>query len=167
VIEPLVQTIRERFVGYLLDDETLEQRVGRLLGERGLRVSLLETDIDAPIFRALSQNEAGRQALADVRLQPALTVHGDEEAQARALAEDLATRETLGVAAVAGCPPGDSEGDYRTVYVALAGGGVPPAVFSRGVDYGLAQASDFVATMALEALRRRLEDTNVPAPPST
>jgi competence/damage-inducible protein CinA-like protein len=167
LIEPLVQTIRERFVGHLLDDETLEQRVGRLLNERGLRVALLETDIEAPIFRALSQTEAGRHALLDVRLQPTRTLGGDEEAEVRALAEDLARGERLGLAAVAGYALDEGDNDYRTVYVALAGGAGPPAVFSRGIDYGLAQASDFVATMALEALRRRLEGSNVPATTST
>jgi len=165
LIEPLVQTIRERFVGYLLDDETLEQRVGRLFAEQGVRLALLETDIDAPIYRALTQTASGRQALADVQLQPTLTLDGDDEGQARALAEDLSTNATLGLAAVAA--HGEGEGDYRTVYVALAGGDRPTAVFSRGIDYGLAQASDFVATMALEALRRRLEGSNVPVAPST
>lgn len=164
LIEPLLQTIRERFVGHLLDDETLEQRVGRLLGEQGLRLALLESDIDAPVFRALSQTEAGRHALADVRLQPTRTLHSDDpDGEARALAEELAGAETLGLAAVAA--PG--EGDHRAVYVALAGGDAPPAVYNRGIDYGLAQASDFVATMALEALRRRLEGPGVSAPART
>ncbi len=162
LIEPLVQTIRERFVGHLLDDETLEQRVGRLLSEGGLHVALLETDIDAPVYRALTQTDAGRHALAHVRLQPAMAFAGTDDA-ARALAEDLAGDHMLGLAAVA-VPTND---EHRTVYVALAGGDGTPVVHSRGVDYGLAQASDFVATMAMEALRRRLEGDAAPARSAT
>lgn len=153
LIDPLVATIRERFVGHLLDEETLEQRVGRLLYEHGLRVALLETDITAPIFHALAGTEAGRQALVDVAIQPQLMLGDAGEDTAREFAATLASKADLGLAAVAA----HADSDYRTVYVALAGGDSEPIVYSRGIDYGLADASGFVATMALETLRRRLE----------
>jgi competence/damage-inducible protein CinA-like protein len=158
LIEPLLAMIRERFVGHLLDDETLEQRVGRLLSEQGLRLALMETDVAAPIYRALSQSEGGRQALVDVAIQPEFNPGGNAEVTTRTLAATLAVQADLGLVAV----PTGTEADYRTVYVALAGGEAEPVVYSRGIDYGLAEASDFVATMALEMLRRRLEPAASP-----
>jgi nicotinamide-nucleotide amidase len=156
LIEPLVAVIQERLAGHLLGEETLEQRVGRLLAERNVRLALVENDIAAPVYRVLSQTPAGRQALVDVALQPTVTAHaGNYAAQARALAASLAPVDADARLVVL---IESSNGSYKTVHFAL---GTPQAedslYLARGFDWGLAQASDFVATAALELLRRWLE----------
>ncbi|PLS78416.1 MAG: competence/damage-inducible protein A [Chloroflexi bacterium] len=155
LITPLVATINERFVGFLMGEETLEQRVGRLLAERGIKLELVETEIAAPVYRALTQTTAGAQALAQVTIRPSQT---NPESASREYAQALATagnREPatarLAVVAEAGGEP------IRNVHVALAAPNETPRYDTRGIDFGLAQAHDFVASTALELLRRWLE----------
>jgi hypothetical protein len=52
-----------------------------------------------------------------------------------------------------------SSDNFRTAHLAVASEETGNDLYlARGVDFGLAQAHDFVATGALEMLRRRLED---------
>lgn len=151
LIAPLAQTIEERFKGYLLGDEKLEQRVGRLLRERGVRLTLIEDNVAAPVFRALTSTDNGRQAVEKALLGPQSdTAPSNYQDAARAFAEGDAAR-----LAVLTEPGSDS---FRTVHVAVnLGQGQEPSYLTRGIDFGLAQAQDFVATTALELLRRALE----------
>jgi competence/damage-inducible protein CinA-like protein len=155
LIEPLVALIQERLTGYLLGEETLEQRVGRLLAEHNIRLALVENDIAAPVYRALTQTPAGQQALVDVAIQPTNTGHaGDYAAQTRSLAGTATIQADARLVTL--IESGD--GSYKTVHFAL---GTPQAerslYLARGFDWGLPQVSDFVATTALELLRRWLE----------
>jgi nicotinamide-nucleotide amidase len=156
LIDPLVALIQERFAGHLLGEETLEQRVGRLLAEHKIRLALVETDIAAPVYRALTQTPAGLHALVDVVIQAASTAQIEHyEAHTRMLAAPTATSQA-DARLVTAIESGD--GSYKTVHFAL-GTSQPDHVqyLARGFDWGLPQASDFVATTALELLRRWLE----------
>ncbi|HEX6291994.1 MAG TPA: molybdopterin-binding protein [Herpetosiphonaceae bacterium] len=157
LIEPLVELIRERFGGHLLGEETLEQRVGGLLAEHQLRLALVETEPSAPVYRGLSQSAEARQALAHVLIQPHLTpADGDYAGLARALAaqaEEAQADARLAVLIEAG------SASFKTVHFALGSSraGAEPAYLARGFDWGLPQVSDFIATTALDLLRRWLE----------
>lgn len=158
LIEPLVELIRQRFGVHLLGEETVEQRVARLLAERGVQLALVETDLNAPVYRALTETPAGKQALVHVTIQPALAPENhDYPALARSLA---AGADALHADArlVLLIEPG--EGSFKTVHLALGTAGSPQIRhLARGFDWGLPQASDFVATAALELLRRWLESS--------
>jgi hypothetical protein len=156
----LVAAINERFVGYLMGAESLEQRVTRLLAERGIKLELVETEILAPVYRALTQTQAGEQALAKITVMPNVVSSGGTSGQAAqalaAAAEPTPSAATLVVVTEAGPEP------IRNVHVALASGELEaPLYVTRGIDFGLAQAQDFVAATALELLRRWLEPTSI------
>jgi competence/damage-inducible protein CinA-like protein len=157
LIEPFVELIRQRFVGHLLGEETLEERIGRLLAARGVRLALVENDATAPVYRALAQTQAGQQALVSVGIQPQLGADSaDCAALARALAADSRTAQADACFVVLIDAGPDS---YRTAHFAL-GTSQPtaaPMYLARGFDWGLPQVSDFVATTGLEILRRWLE----------
>lgn len=151
LVEPLVETVRSRFAGYVLDDELLEQRVPRLMAERGLRLVVVEDTPEAPIFRAWTSGDAGRATLARATIN--IEARNDTEAAARELALEAAAGGAIGLAALTA----RGDGSFANLHIALAGGESPPLTLARGVDFGLAQAHEFVATAALELLRRRLE----------
>ncbi len=154
LIAPLVEIVRSRFVGYVLDDELLEQRVPRLMAERGLRLELVEDTPEAPIFRAWTSGENGRATLARATVDLGLRTNGMQAALDLAL--DRAAGGATGLAALTA----RGDGSWGTLYIALADGTGPPATLERGIDFGLAQAHEFVASAALELLRRRLEATS-------
>lgn len=156
LIAPLVEQINQRFQGLVLGDERLEQRVGRLLAERGVRLALIEDTLTAPVYRALTQSAEGQAALAQVTLvaEGSLAATDHEQAVRDLAADAVRGPATVGLAVLTAA----GEGAFKTIYLAVSEG--QPATtqtFSRGVDFGLAQASEFVATAALEMLRRWLE----------
>jgi nicotinamide-nucleotide amidase len=156
LIEPLVELLHQRFADHLLGQETLEQRVARLLSEQHIRLALVESDPAAPLYRALAQTPTGQQALVDVAIRPALAAPDhDYAALARALAGDFAAVQADARLALLIEP---AEGSFKTVHFALGTARSPEIRYlARGFDWGLSQASDFVATAALELLRRWLE----------
>lgn len=161
LIEPVLATIAARFQGNLLDQESLEQRVGRRLLEHGARLALIESDPAIPVLRALSEVD-GRQALALVLVRPDLVPTADYAATARAEAERLLAESRSTIALVALVEPGAAT--LRQAAVALATHErAEPIVVTRGIDFGLPDAHAFVATLALDLLRRQLE----PVEPAT
>ncbi|HEY0607914.1 MAG TPA: molybdopterin-binding protein [Herpetosiphonaceae bacterium] len=156
LIEPLVELIRQRFGEHLLGEETVEERTARLLAERGVKLALVETDLNAPVYRALAQTSAGQEALVHVTLQPSLAAGGaDYAALARSLAAEAAAL-SADARLVLLIEPG--ENSFKTVHFALGTArSAQIRYLARGFDWGLSQASDFVATAALELLRRWLE----------
>lgn len=156
LIAPLVTAINERFIGYLMDEESLEQRVGRLLEAREVKLELMETDVLAPVYRALTQTNAGKQALANITIMSTFVApEGNNGQAAQALATAAAHDSSLTTLVVVTEAGAES---IRNVHVALAPAGLEsPLYVTRGIDFGLAQAQDFVAATALELLRRWLE----------
>lgn len=158
LIAPVIAAIEERFAGFLLDEETLEQRVGRLLAERGAQLTVIENDPAAPTFRALSATADGRRAIRQAIIRSDLPHEERYESAARRLARLGESRESSMVNLVALIEPGAAP--LRNAHVAL---GTPhsdePRYATRGVDFGLPDAHDFVATMALDLLRRWLESS--------
>jgi hypothetical protein len=156
LIAPLVAMINERFQGLILGDERLEQRVTRLLAEQNVRLALVEDTLSGPIYRALTQTPQGQAALTQVTLaaEGSLAAADYQQAVRDRAIQAAQPPATLGLAAIT--EPG--QGAFKTIHLALSEG-QPESTryFSRGVDFGLAQASEFVATGALELLRRWLE----------
>lgn len=156
LITPLVALIEQRFGNLVLGSERLEQRVVRLLGERGAQIALTEDMLAAPVYRALAQTPPGQSALAQVRLVPEGSLAAsDYEQTARRLAiEAVQGRATAGLVVLTEA----GAGAFKNVHLALSEGQPETTrTFTRGIDFGLPQASDFVATTALEMLRRWLE----------
>jgi len=156
LIQPLLQLIDQRFAGHLLGSDTLEQRVGRLLNEHGVRLALVESDVAAPVYRALTQTPQGRDALAVVTLGHINDDHSsDYEHLTRSIIANAAATANLCIAIVTE----RGSATYRTVHFALGPTGDDGEILYvlRGFDFGLPQASDFVATTALDLLRRHLE----------
>lgn len=153
LIAPLVATIEARFQGHVLGDEPLEAWVGRLLHEKHMRLSLIENDIAAPVFRALTQTASGQAALHTVSIDPSLRC-----AAGRYEDESVQMAVTLSARFPALVVLRESDGEaIQTVHMALAVPGGQPRYVARGIDFGLPQAHDFVATAALDILRHALE----------
>lgn len=163
VIASRVALIEQRFAGHVLGEETLEDRVGRLLVERGVRLQLIENDIAASVFRALTKTESGQQSLYDVMIKPDAPISQDSySARARLLSTLGLDR---GACLVALREPGN--GTFSTLHIALRLGAENSVKYvSRGIDFGLPHAHDFVATTALELLRQSLESDPPVAPAS-
>ncbi len=157
LVAPLIATLNERFVGHLMGAETLEQRVGRLLAEHGVRLVLHENIVTAPVYHALSQTPTGQQTLDVVTIGTHVDVRSNSyEATARQIAADGGSNPGAARLVVLVEPAQDH---FRTVHVALGVGHQQPLRYlARGIDFGLAQAPDFVAAAALELLRRWLEE---------
>jgi nicotinamide-nucleotide amidase len=159
LIAPILEQIQQRFVGHLLGTETLEARVGRLLQAQGLRIALMENDVMAPVYHALTQTDAGCRSLAKVIIQPSSPLDGNARQAAHVLATSIISEQVeLGVVVLA--ESGDAT--YRTVHFVLARHNAEPVYDVRHFDYGLAQAPEFVATAVLEFLRRWLEANIAP-----
>jgi competence/damage-inducible protein CinA-like protein len=169
LIAPLVATIEERFAGYIVDAETLEAQVGRLLAEHNTALVLREVVPEAPVFRLLSTTAGGRTAL----LQGATIVRrwsvaeGDlnETVLVGAAATELSTSlmpDQHGIALVVVPAPEQAGDDYRTVHFALTDG-TRPHYFARGFDLRSATGYDLIASTALDLLRNRLQAAT-PAP---
>ena len=155
LIAPLVAAINERFAGHLLGDATLEQHVGQLLAERGVRLALVENDLTAPGFGALASTDGGRSVLAGVTVDAAIGAgQATAEVAAALAAAPLVAPATARLVVLV--EPGAQA--WRTVHLALAqDDGAAPRTLARGIDFGLPQAHAFVATTALELLRRAFQ----------
>ena len=162
MIAPLVAAIGERFRGHLLGEERLEERVGRLLLEREVGLVLREAAVEAPVFRFLASSPQGRSALAlaSVTVRPWQPHEGDlgQAALAAAAQTALRTSPPTGsrLALVVVPEPDQSGAEPRPVHLLLTDGS-RQQYLARGFDLQVAHGYDFVASAALEMLRRWLE----------
>ena len=150
-------TIRARIGQYLLGDEKLEQLAVRLLRERGLSLALYEGTDRAPVYRAITTSAEGRALLRGAIIHP--LDRPTDAAAAASLASGGATgvrdrwRADLALGVQTASAP-DEDG-FTTVVVALAhAAGV--LEWSRRYDLNLDEGWEFIATMALDALRQHL-----------
>jgi nicotinamide-nucleotide amidase len=150
-------TIRERLDQYLLGDEKLEQLAVRLLHERSLSLALYEGADRAPVYRAITASAEGRALLRGTIIHP--LDRPADAAAAASLARSGATtvrdrwRADLALGVQTASAP-DEDG-FTLVAVALAhAGGVRE--WARRYDLNLDEGWEFIATMALDALRQHL-----------
>jgi nicotinamide-nucleotide amidase len=150
-------TIRERLGQYLIGDEKLEQLAVRLLRERGLSLALYEGTDRAPVYRMITASAEGRALLRGAIIHPLDRPADAAAAASLARGGATAVRDrwradlALGVQA-ASAPDGDG---FTLVVVALAhAGGVRE--LTRRYDLNLDEGWEFIATMALDALRQHL-----------
>ncbi len=147
-----------RLGSHLIGDEPLADRVARLLREQGLGIALHECTSAAPTFRALSAASGGSDGIRGVLIQP-ITNPIDEQAAAdlaRAGAVRTAERwhAELGLATQAASTIDPS--GMTAVSVALATPTELLQQVTRRYDLRQAEGWDFVATLALDLVRRYL-----------
>jgi competence/damage-inducible protein CinA-like protein len=150
-------TIRERLGQYLLGDEKLEQQAVRLLRQRGLSLALYEGTDRAPVYRAITASAEGRALLRGTIIhpldRPADTAAAGSLARGGAATVRDRWRANLALGVQAASAPDDD--GFTTVVVALAhAGGVHE--WTRRYDLNLDEGWEFIATMALDALRQHL-----------
>jgi hypothetical protein len=163
MIAPLVQTIEQRFAGHLLGEETLEQRVARLLQERDLALVLHEAFPEAPAYRLLSSVPAGSAALgrgaATIRSWAKHEGALNQDALGRAARqaiEDLRSPDGNVVALVVVPEVDAAHAEYCNVHF-LASDGARTEYAARGFDLNIAVGFELVAATAVETLRRWLD----------
>ena len=147
-----------RLGSHLIGDESLADRVARLLREQGLGIALHECTSAAPTFRALSAASGGSDGIRGVLIQPITNPIDEQAAADLALAGAISAADRwhaeLGLAAqTAGTI--DQSG-MTAVSVALA---TPTGLLqqvTRRYDLRQAEGWDFVATLALDLVRRYL-----------
>jgi competence/damage-inducible protein CinA-like protein len=150
-------TLRDRLGQYLLGDEKLEQLAVRLLCERGFSLALYEGTDRAPVYRAISASADGRALLRGAIIHP-LDRPADAAAAVSLASSGAMTvrdrwRADLALSVQTASAP-DEDG-FTTVVVALAhDGGVRQ--WTRRYDLNLDEGWEFIATMALDALRQHL-----------
>ncbi len=163
MIAPLVQTIEQRFSGHLLGEETLEQRVARLLQERDLALVLREAFPEAPTYRLLSSVPAGSAAIG--RGATTIRSWGKHEGAlsqnalaraARQTIEDIRSADGKVVALVVVPELDAAHAEYRNVHF-LASDGARTEYAARGFDLNIAVGFELVAATAVETLRRWLD----------
>ncbi len=151
-------TIVARLGSYLIGDEPLADRVVRLLREQGLGIALHECASAAPTFRALSAVPGGNERIRGVLIQP--TTHPVDElaatdlAHAGAISAAARWNAELGLAAQTASSV-DPNG-MTAVSVALATPAGLLQQVTRRYDLRQAEGWDFVATLALDLIRRHL-----------
>jgi len=152
-------TIRDRLGQYLIGEESLQQQVLRLLGERGLSLALYEGAAYAPVYRMIGTTPAGLAVLRGVLIhpldRPADAAAAAGLARAGAISTHERWRADLAIGVQAASEPGPD--GFTTVCVALAHPGGVQA-WSRRYDLTLDEGWEFVGTLALDALRRYLLD---------
>jgi nicotinamide-nucleotide amidase len=149
--------IRERLGQYLLGDEKLEQQAVRLLSEHGLSLALYEGTDRAPVYRAITATADGGALLRGAIIHPLDRPADAAAAASLARGGAITVRDrwradvALGVQ-TASLPDADG---FTIVVVALAhANGV--GEWTRRYDLNLDENWDFIATMALDALRQHL-----------
>jgi competence/damage-inducible protein CinA-like protein len=157
LIDQAEATIRERLSQYLLGDEKLEQLAVRLLRERSLSLALYEGADRAPVYRAITASAEGRALLRGAVIHP--LDRPADAAAAASLARSGATsvrdrwRSDVALGVQTASTPDDD--GFTLVVVALAhAGGVRE--WARRYDLNLDEGWEFIATMALDALRQHL-----------
>jgi competence/damage-inducible protein CinA-like protein len=152
-------TIRERLGPYLLGDEKLEQTVLRLLGQRGLSLSLYEGNDRAPVYRTIAALPAGRALLRGAIVHPLDRTADDAAAASLARAGAISVLDRWRSDLALGVQPASNPGDdgFTLVAIALAhAGGIRE--WSRRYDLNLDEGWEFIGTLALDALRQFLLD---------
>ncbi len=150
-------TIRERMGVHIIGNVTLEQAAIQLLAAKGLSLALYEGTVEAPIYRAIAATAQGRAALRGMIVHP-LDIPADEAA-ARSLAttgaENVRARWRTDLAIGVQAGPQASDG-FSAVYLALAhAGGME--IWERRIELASEEGWNFAATLALDELRRFLE----------
>ena len=150
-------TIRERMGDHLIGSMSLEQSAAQLLAEHGQTIALSEGTIAAPILRALSGSAEGRAALRGCVIDtrgPATNADA-ARSMARAAAINARTHFTANLG-LATCAAGTSDGaGFTIVSIALAhANGVEE--FERSAELGSEEGWGFVATTALDEVRRSI-----------
>jgi hypothetical protein len=163
MIAPLLRTVEERFGEHLLGSETLEERVARLLEERGITLALREAAVEAPVFRLLTSAPRGQAALGhgEVMVREWLPDEGPIQqtslvTAARVILEELKDAQGKRVALVVVPEPDAPDEEYRNVHIA-ATDGERTEYMARGFDLRIAVGFDLVAGAALELLRHWIE----------
>ncbi|PDW02073.1 competence/damage-inducible protein A [Candidatus Viridilinea mediisalina] len=152
-------TLAERLGANLVGAEPLAATVVKLLAQRNLSLALHEATPVAPIFRAMTAVRGGADAIAGVVVHP-LDQAADEDA-AVALAHAGATnvlgrwRAELGLGAQPVSSPDPS--GLTAVCVALVTPDGLVRQVTRRYDLRLPEGWDFVATLALDLMRRYLQ----------
>jgi competence/damage-inducible protein CinA-like protein len=163
MIAPLLDTIEQRFGDHLLDEETLEARVGRMLGAQEIALALREALIEAPVFKMIASAPGGQAALGRgeeiVRRwskQDGDLTEASLVAAARTMLReiDAAVGKALALVVV---PEEETGGEYRNVHIVVTDGERTDYLV-RGFDLRIAVGFDLVAAAALEILRRRIEN---------
>lgn len=158
--EAVAAEVCRRLERYVLPRGPLEVEVSSLLAERQLSLALYEGMRTAPIHAALARTPGALDAVRGVTIHPLDTAvdSAGAAALARSAAEEVreAWRADIGLAV----QPGNVEPDgWTTIQIALADAqGTVTA--QRRVDQRSHDADAFIATAALDLLRRRL-----PGPP--
>jgi competence/damage-inducible protein CinA-like protein len=150
-------TIRERLGQYLIGTEKLEDETPRLLKERGLSLALYEGNDRAPVYRTLTAGAVGRGILRGAIIHPLDRPADDEAAQSLARSGALSARDRWRSDLALGVQPASAPGvdAFTMVAIALAHpNGIIEA--SRRYDLNLDEGWEFVATLALDLLRRHL-----------
>jgi nicotinamide-nucleotide amidase len=148
--------IRARLGEHLIGDERLDVAVPQLLAERGLSLALYEGNERAPVYRAVAATPYGRAALRGVIIHP--LDRPSDQAAARSMARSgaFSTRDrwrsdlALGLQSAAA----DADGFTPVCAVLVHAEGVAEA--TRRYDLNLDEGWDFIATLALDLLRRHL-----------
>ena len=151
-------TIVARLGSYLIGAEPLADRVVRLLREQGLGIALHECASAAPTFRALSAVPGGNERIRGVLIQPIAYPVDEQAVTDLALAGAISAAERwhaeLGLAAQTAS---SIDPNGRTaVSVALATPAGLLQQVTRRYDLRQAEGWDFVATLALDLIRRHL-----------
>ena len=167
MIAPLLHTVEERFGEHLIGSETLEERVARLLEERGITLALREAAVEAPVFRLLTSAPRGQAALGhgEVMVREWLPDEGPIQQTslvmaARVILEELKDAQGKRVALVVVPEPAAPDGEYRNVHIA-ATDGERTEYMARGFDLRIAVGFDLVAGAALELLRHWIETETI------
>lgn len=151
-------TIVARLGSYLIGAEPLADRVVRLLREQGLGIALHECASAAPTFRALSAVPGGNERIRGVLIQPIAYPVDEQAVTDLALAGAISAAERwhaeLGLAAQTASSI-DPNG-MTAVSVALATPAGLLQQVTRRYDLRQAEGWDFVATLALDLIRRHL-----------
>ena len=151
-------TIVARLGSYLIGAEPLADRVVRLLHEQGLGIALHECTSAAPTFRALSAVPGGNERIRGVLIQP--TTHPVDEQAATDLAHagaiSAAERYHAELGLAAQTASSIDPNGMTAVSVALATPAGLLQQVTRRYDLRQAEGWDFVATLALDLIRRYL-----------
>lgn len=161
LIAPIAAAVVERFGDHLLDDERLEERVGRLLAAWGGGLCLHENNVLAPVFRLVTTTPGGRAAIAKGGAWIERSVAPITEQTVRAAADAVLHRAgsaspALGLAIIAEEPDAQT---FIPVHLALTDGNDTEYIV-RSFDFGSASGPEILAASTLEMLRRHLESAS-------
>lgn len=150
-------TIRERLGPLLIGNENLETSVVQTLSERDMTLALFEGTMHAPVYQSLAATPGGLDVLRGTVIQPIdMPLRDDqidEVVQAGALSVSTLWRSDLILGVQPAAAPGD-DGFTSVAMVLMHRDGTER--WSRRFDLAGAEGWGFVATAALDGIRRFL-----------